>query len=305
MAVQLITELEPINVSALSMLIYGPPGAWKTSLAQTTNNPITLDFDMGVHRAFNRKSALRLGGWDDINDPAVTKAINGAGAIVVDTIGRCLDMLSVKVADESPKNGNRSGGLSMQGWGVLKSRFAFWVNGLRQAGKDIIFLCHEKEEKDGDDRIMRPDIQGGSYIEVMKFTDLVGYLHLTRDGKRILDFNPSDKHLGKNAAGWSALPVPDLKSVPTFLGDMLADAKKRIGQTSEEAAKIAAAVKEYESWLSDASPDLVTLNDRLAELPTLSQAAKAQVWHLILAYSKKCEWTFDSKAKKFVAGGAA
>ena len=112
MPAQLITETEPITVSSLAMLIYGPPGAWKTSVAQTAVNPVTLDFDKGIHRAFNRRAAFRFDCWNDVNDPAIAKHIAQSQTVVVDTIGRLLDLMSLGIIEENAKWGTRAGSRS-------------------------------------------------------------------------------------------------------------------------------------------------------------------------------------------------
>jgi ribosomal-protein-alanine N-acetyltransferase len=60
------TLLEPtdvIDVAFVPLLIFGPPGSGKTTLAQTTDSPLTLDFDQGIHRCANRRRAYRFDAW--------------------------------------------------------------------------------------------------------------------------------------------------------------------------------------------------------------------------------------------------
>lgn len=296
MAAQLIQETDIIDVSALTILVYGPPGAWKTSLAQTAADPITLDLDRGAHRAFNRKAVMRFDTWTDINDAG--EEIAKRKTVIVDTIGRALDLLAADIIKNNAKHGTAAGGMSLQGYGVLKARFAQWMNQLRLAGKDVAFIAHEKEEKDGDDRYMRPDIVGGSYTEVMKFTDLVGYVGLGRDGSRTLDFNPSDRHLGKNAAGWNAIKIPDLAESKTFLADLITDAKKRIGHTAEASSAVAKAVAEWTAKL-DADPPLDALNAMLPGLTGLTKPIKAQVWAMICGRTEAAGLVFNPADKRF------
>ena len=98
--------------------------------------------------------------------------------------------MTADIAEKEPKKAP-GGNLSQQGWGTLKTRFRTWVGQVRAMGKDMLLVSHDKEDKDGDTRIVRPDIVGGSYAEVMKVADFVGYLQMS--GKdRVLDFNPTD-----------------------------------------------------------------------------------------------------------------
>lgn len=304
MAAQLITESDIIDVATLCVVIFGPPGVGKTAFCQTAIRPFTLDFDKGIHRAFNRKTAMRFDTWRDVE--TATKEIGQCNTIVVDTAGRLLDLISADIIASNAKHGTATGGLSLQGYGALKSRFSHWTNQLRLAGKDIVLICHEREDKDGDDRIMRPDIQGGSYTEVHKVSDLIGYLYRDRSGKRFLDFNPTDRHLGKNAAAWDVMEVPELRDHPTFLADLLADAKRRIGSTAEASALAAKTVASWQAKL-DFKPGVKELNEFMAtpELKDMKKALKAQVWHLFESYAQGEGFLFDKTAKAFVAAPEA
>lgn len=305
MAAQLIEAVDVIDVSCLSMLIYGPPGGWKTSLAQTAENPITLDFDRGIHRAFNRQAALRFDAWADVAEAGEgSKALAGRKTLVIDTIGRMLDLLTTDIVRQNAKHGSATGGLSLQGYGVLKARFACWMGQVRQGGFDVVMIAHEKEERDGDERTLRPDIQGGSYTEVMKFTDLVGYLGVNRDGKRVLDFNPSDRHLGKNAAGWGPTHVPGLKEHPQFLANLLADAKFKIGKTAEASAALATVLDQWTTYLAT-TPKLAGFNDEVKELVDLPKPVKVQVWALVKRHAENRGWEFDRHTKEFKEGVVA
>lgn len=304
MPAQLIDETQIIDVSSLSMLLYGAPGTGKTYLAQTADDPITLDFDRGAHRASNRRAVMRFDSFADIAE--ATKEISKHKTVVVDTIGRLLDLLTADIVRLNAKHGSAVGGLSLQGFGALKARFATWVNQLRLAGKDLVFICHEKEEKDGDDRIMRPDIQGGSYTEVMKFTDLVGYVSVDRQGRRLIDFNPNDRHLGKNAAGWDTIEIP--KGTKTQLGVLFSDAKKRIGQVSEASAAIALAVEEWAKKLDPETVNIDKLNGSITDdfkAIAKNDPIRPQVWQLLLDFAAKYQISFDAKTKKFVETEAA
>ena len=68
MTARLIEPTDPIDITFIPMLIYGPPGSSKTTLAQTADSPITLDFDNGIHRCANRKRAMRFDAWAECVD---------------------------------------------------------------------------------------------------------------------------------------------------------------------------------------------------------------------------------------------
>lgn len=295
MPAQLIQETDALEVSALCVLIYGPPGVWKTSLAQTAEKPLTLDFDKGIHRAGNRKAALRFGSWGEVNEAATKTIIGDHKTIIVDTVGRMLDVIALDVMDRDPKAKTRSGDLSITGWGALKGTFARWMGQLRLAGKDVVMIAHEKEEKDGDLRVFRPDIQGGSYGEVMKFTDLVGYMNITR-GQRFLNFNPTDSTTGKNSAGFPPFEVHNLGESPKYLAGLLADAKASIGRTAVNSAALAGEVQPWLDWM-ESYPPLADFNAKLPGLKDLTPKAKGQVWNAVKAHAAGCKWVTDPTDK--------
>jgi hypothetical protein len=330
MPANLIGENELIDVSSLVVLIYGPPGVWKSSSAQTADKPYTLDFDDGLHRSFNRRASARFRQWSDLvefEDDATALALgkdvskrfagaaeqdrylqglqlwNGRRCTVVDTIGRCLDLLSTQIIASNSKFGTAAGGLTLQGFGALKSRFAFWAGQMRLAGRDLVLIAHEKEQKDGDDRYMRPDIQGGSYTEIMKFADLVGYMSADSEGRRFLDFNPTQKHIGKNAAQWPLLKVPPLADAPNWLAEKLADAKSIIGKTAEASAAAARTVEEWQTWLNGEGKgrNLEEFNVKMPEIANLVDPVKKQVRFLLTEFAGSQGWIWDAKKKAYAA----
>lgn len=86
MSVHLIEPTQTIPVDFVPVLIFGPPGCGKTSLAQTADEPITLDFDRGIHRSFNRKKAARFDRWPDVVEAMDRGLFNDYRTIVVDTV---------------------------------------------------------------------------------------------------------------------------------------------------------------------------------------------------------------------------
>jgi hypothetical protein len=294
MAAHYIEETEAIQVKSLAVLLYGAPGISKTSIGNTADDPLCLDFDEGAHRSFNRKPTMRFDSWPDVE--AAWEKINGRKTVVVDTIGRALDMLSLTLVAENSKWGTRAGGLTIQGYGALGSRFAMWNNLLRAEGKDRVYLAHEKEEKDGDDRYWRPEIVGKSYTEAMKCSDIVGYIFRDRQNKRWIDFNPTDRHLGKNPAAWPIVAVPELADARQFLAGLLVDAKAKIGQISAEGAAIVALVSEWQKKL-DADPPVPELTAMILDLPNQPQPAYAQLRQIMKLHCDKAELAWNKETK--------
>jgi hypothetical protein len=296
--VQIIKGSEAITVEHPIFLLFGQPGICKTSLAYSAKSPLLLDFDNGSHRAVNRRDTMVVRGWSDIEELMDNRGVlDPYESVIVDTVGRCLDMLTADIAVKEPKNAP-GGNLSQRGFGSLKTRFRSWMSQMRLLGKDVILIAHDKEEKDGDLRIVRPDIIGGSYGEVMKIADFVGYISM--NGKdRVLDFNPTDRWIGKNPAGWPQV-VPHVVNAQTFLADLMTAGRQALGGISAESAKTLTVVEQWREKLATmTTPEALT--DAVVDAVALGPTLKPQVSKLIVDRGKALGFTFDKKVKKFVA----
>src|SRR4051812_13159249 len=98
MAAKLIRPTEPIEVQQICALIYGQPGSRKSSLAQTTENPVTFAFDPGIYRAFGRRDAVVFDSWAD----AVSFDVSPYSTVVIDTVGMALEKLIASIVKGSP-----------------------------------------------------------------------------------------------------------------------------------------------------------------------------------------------------------
>lgn len=297
---RIIKATEAIPVEHPVFTLFGQPGIGKSSLAYSAAEPLALDFDKGAHRASNRRDTLVIESWKDVAELlADTSELANYQTIVIDTVGRCLDFMTADIIQANAKMG-RDGNLTQQGWGVLKTRFRTFITQLRALGKDVILIAHHKEEKDGDVTVVRPDITGGSYGEVMKVSDFVGFVYMN-GSKRILDFNPTDRWVGKNPAGWRPLDVPPVTKATTFMAGLIAQGREALGAISEESIRITAAVAEWRSKFENMTT-VDEVNTAIASTNTIDvPMVQAQAKKLLLDRATALKFTFDQKAKKFVA----
>lgn len=238
MAIKIVTANEPIKVQQLKVLVYGQPGLGKTSLAFSAKNPLCLDFDLGMHRSEYRKDGIIISDWNEVVELLKSKnEIKGYNTLIIDTIGRCLDVIGAHLASQNPKLINRNGALTMNGWGELKGVFGNFVKQVQTLGMDIIMLSHDREMTEGDFTKKRPDIQGGSYAEVMKIADLVGYMSMF-NGDRTIEFRPTDSSIGKDSARLGLVRVPSLNDKPDFLGEIITKAKNTLSSVSAKHAEL-------------------------------------------------------------------
>ena len=301
MALRIVRESDPIVVTQLSVCIYSVPGIGKTSTGFTADDPFLLDFDKGSHRSRNRRDGGRPECWGDACD--IEADLRPFKTVIVDTAGRALDMLSRDIIRENAKMG-KGGALTLQGYGVLKTSFAAWMNEIKSFGKDVIMLVHSDEQKKGDETVERLDVQGGSKNEIYKSADVMGRL-FTRDGKRFLNFSPTDTNFGKNPVQLPELEVPNFELEPNWFGGIIRDIKDKLNAQTEAQMAAAAFLVGWRSKL-DAISDADGFTLAIDELKTTdcSEAQRGVVKRLINDKAVAKGFAFDRAAKSFVAKAA-
>src|SRR5579883_563896 len=209
----------------LAGLIYGQPGVGKSTLALSAPNPVLIDADKGLRRVEKRFQvpSLPLNDYRDILALFQSQEINPFDTVVFDTLGKLVDRMGEYLIAENPKNGKSDGSLSMQGWGALKVEFQKLLKLAQGKNKHLIFVAHEKEEKDGDTRIVRPDVSGSSGKDLVKDLDFMGYMEM-RGTKRTISFTPTEKFYAKNSLRLApAIDVPDTEGGNTFIQKIIID----------------------------------------------------------------------------------
>jgi hypothetical protein len=266
---KIIKAEEPVLVERINMCIYAQPGVGKTTLAQTAEDPLTLDFDKGIYRAPNRKDHTPVTSWSDVmslgaDDLAPYKTV------VIDTAGRALDFLSADIIKNNPKAGRGDGSLTLQGFGTLKGRFATWLKTMNTYGKDVILIAHMDEQRSGDEVIERLDVQGSSKGEIYKSVDAMGRIFI-RDKKRVLDFSPRENAFGKNPANLEVLEIPNVGANNYFLAGVIELIKSRMNEMSAEQQSVQKLIAEW----SDAIGDMSEVEDFNRNLDGIKKAPKA------------------------------
>lgn len=295
MSIKIRTASDPVDVRTLVLLLYGQPGIGKTSTAFTTDRPLLLDFDRGAHRSANRRDHVVIESWSDV-DSLTESDLEPYDSVSVDTVGRALDSMTVDMIRRTPKLDAGGGALSLRGWGQLKTRFATWLATVRSYGLDVVLLAHDRENRDGDTVIVRPDVQGGSYGEVFRSADAVAYMR--SDNGRKLEFSPSDRWLAKNPAALEPVPVPS--PLPgDFLAELLGSLKEAIAAQANESQKIAATVAKYRDAIAESSTSK-EFGDILEHIGDESRAVSIPAKSILWKRAKDLGFDFDAKEKLFV-----
>jgi len=215
----LIRKPHELDVQAISKtLVYGQPGIGKTTLALSSPDPLLLDFDEGVHRVDPRHltPTVQIKSWDDILD-VLNEDLSEFQTLVIDTAGKMLDFMSSYLIKNDPKLGKRDGSLTLQGYGARKMTFINFLKRVSQMNMHLIFVAHEREEKDGDNKILRPEIGGSSSGDLIKELDLVGYME-AHGKQRTISFDPCEKFYAKNTCKLEpVIKLPDVNKQPNDL----------------------------------------------------------------------------------------
>lgn len=296
MSLKIIKSSDPIKVERLNLCIYGQPGAGKSSLGFTAEEPLLLDFDKGAHRAANRKDTVRVNAWSEITD------LNGDDlapykTVIVDTAGRALDTLTADIIRRNPKHG-RGGALTLQGYGALKSEFTAWLKQLNEFGKDVVLIAHMDEKQNGDEIIERLDVQGGSKGEIYKAADAMGRVAV-KGGMRTLNFNPTEAAFGKNPGQLAVLEIPHPDKDPEFLAGVIRSIKERLNTLTEEQLAAQAELEKWRVTIRDLG-DVYAFNNALPDVKKAPKAAQA----LFGRAAKDKGYVFNEKAGEYATNEA-
>lgn len=257
------SELE--FVTTIKMLVYGQPGIGKSTMALSAPNPVLFDFDGGVQRvnvAFQCPT-LQVKSWEEALQ-ALDELKAGevdCKTIVIDTAGKMLDFMSDYIMRNDSKMKQRDGSLSLKGYGARKVMFQNFLLQVAQMGKNIVFVAHEREEKDGDTKIVRPEIGGSSAGDLMKELDLVGYVQAVGSDRTVY-WTPQEKFYAKNTCNlpaWQKIPViVDEKGNVTQQNDTL---QKVFAYYEANVKKIEETRKRYNELLDEIEVAIENITD--------------------------------------------
>ncbi|CAG9926709.1 MULTISPECIES: ATP-binding protein [Bacteroides] len=270
--------------TTLSALIYGQPGMGKTTLALSAPNPVLFDYDGGIHRvnAAHRVPTVQITNWEETNQVLFSDDIKEFDTIVIDTAGKMLSFMDKFIMQTNPKMRKADGTLSLQGYGVRKNMFINFVSQVSLMGKSVIFVAHEREEKNGEDKQIRPEIGGSSAGDLIKELDLVGYMEAI--GKdRTISFDPCEKFYGKNTCN-----LPSRIKLQVII-----DEKGTIIGKNDFMSNIIRTYKEYQSKQTELSTEYEQLLDSIRD--SIEQITDADSANEVMSGILDMQHIFDSK----------
>lgn len=277
------------------IVIYGTPGVGKTSLFNTSANPILLDCDRGADRSINRQDTIVANSWKEVlQDEGEIKNYSTLG---IDTAKATLDdFLMTHVIEQDYKLKTNK----LKAYGAIGDEFKLFVNRRRNEGVDIVVIAHAKEDKDGDIIKLSPDVTGQSKDLLLRIADQVGFLTMVNN-KRTLTFEPTDKTVGKNVAKIPTMEIPDETdpAFPTFMADIIDKVKESIQHQTEEQKEALEKIRELTSdiELMEEPEQAQAISDEIQTLTTMQQAGiKKQFVERMKVVGIK----YDKETKKYI-----
>ncbi len=279
--IQFIEASQPLPVRPMFLVLYSEPGIGKTSLSFTAKqNVLFIDFDKGVARAVKKKRPLTIipEKWADFfefvyskKEDGLEETIKSRGikTIVLDTIGAALDdFLSPHLVTADRKNGNGSGGLGLVGFGAMQTTFNNVKAKLTELGLNVVAVCHAREEGE-DMKRWTLNVKGGSKDIIQRSADMIGFMYL-KGGKRMIDFQPKEWHIGKDIADFGEIEVPGANSpeYDNFICGLFDRSAAHMLEQGEEEMKFIEAFENYKTVIDsfNTPSDFVGFQQSIAEI---------------------------------------
>lgn len=293
-----LTSNQPI-----SCMIYGQPGAGKTTLALSAERPVLIDLDRGLYRVEKRFQcpSLQVDSYQQVLDLITSGELAPFNTIVIDTLGKLIDRMGDYVAKQNPKFKQGDGTLSVKAWGAIKVQFNMLIRMIFDSRKSVIFVAHEREDKDGETRFVRPDVSGSSGKDIVKELDLMGYVEM-KGNKRTISFTPNEKYYAKNSLGLpSVIEIPDTAKGNTFFQDYIVKAvNKRRAEEAEMLGNYETLKNIINSKVAEIK-DVETLNTVYKEILNLEVIWDSQFYakHLLAEKCKALNAAFNKQTSAF------
>lgn len=292
----ILKKEESLPKRPVVIVLYGEPGIGKTSLFNTANEPLLIDFDRGVDRSINRQDTLLVSKWEDVQTEEKAGTFANYQTIGIDTAKAALDdfLMSYVIKNDYAAAKNK-----LKAYGGIGDEFKLFVNNRRSDNADLIIIAHAKDEKEGDMIKKVPDVTGQSYNLLLRIADQVGYMK-TINNKRTIQWEPTDVTIGKNVARLPVTEIPDEAdpAFPVFMSGIIERVKDAIATMSEAQKEAMEKMQLFQETIAQCEdPDELTeLLSIVTEMPPSYAAALRK---LIANRSKALGFTVNKETKAF------
>lgn len=283
--------------------IYGTCGIGKSTIALSAPRPLLLDTDKGVHRvqAEYRCDCVQVRDYQNILD-VLEEDLSDYDTIVIDTLGELVNFMLKYFAEKDKALITRGGTYNIKIWGLIKTEFQNLKMKLQQLNKNLIFVAHQAEDKDGETKVYRMDVAGSTSKDIIKILDFLGYCEML--GKtRSISFSPSARFYAKNSIQLTDyIEIPTLNTGDTndfITREIIKPTIERRKQESLEAKKVEETLKQGKYLIEQATEPNAVLT-AFKEMD-LTPHTKITLFNELSA--KFSNYTFDKKKGEFVVNG--
>ena len=269
-----------------SMILYGPPGIGKTTLALSAPDPLLIDFDHGISRvkAQHRKATRVCKTYEEVLSDVERPEIASFRTFVIDTGGSFVTYLQDWAMRTNPaQNRQKNGALSLKGFGAVKQEFQRFTGYVRDVmRKNIIYVFHSDEQKDKDGNpIQRLLCEGAVRNIVWQPCDFGGYMQMIGT-RRVISFTPETEFFAKGCYGIEGQrEIPTLRQTDTndFLTRLFEEARSNIEADNEAFAPVREQYKQTMQSVRDALDavtDAQTATDAASYVASLTHVLTSQ-----------------------------
>lgn len=290
----IIKANEPLPQRPVVIGIYGEPGSRKTSLSNTAEKPLLLDFDRGVARSFGRKDTLVVDNWEEVLKYEQEGYYRDFKTIIIDTAKAALDdfLMAYVVRNNFKLATNK-----LQAYGAIGDEFKRFLNARREEGVDVIIIAHAKKDEDTKKAI--PDVTGQSYNLIVRCSDQIGYSSF-KNNLPVLQWYPTDLTVGKNTANLAEAVIPDRAdpAFKNFMASIVADVKRSITEQNEEQREALEKSEKYQEQINACEdPDMLTkILETVHELPAY---LKLPLQKVLGERAKQLGFVANKESKRF------
>lgn len=286
------------------MILAGLPGVGKSTLALSAPDAVMIDTDQGMVRVnpAHRKASAQVNTYEELlKDIEELKQNKQFRTLIIDTAGELIELLKDWAVRTEPTARKKNGGISLPGYGIVKSEFMRLSADLRKHF-NVIYVFHVSREKNGDDVTFELVCEGAARTMVWQPADLGAHLQII-NGDRFLGFSPTEQYSAKSAYGIKGLiKLPELKEGDknNFLTNLFKKVRDNLSAESnaytEDKAAYDTAMKQGLSIiekvtgphdLPEATAALDGLKHALTSNPELKNALMQQMNDLGFVWDKK------------------
>lgn len=305
----MIKKPEEMNFSDknIIMIISGQPGTGKTSLGLSAPDVLLIDTDEGLARVNpeHRKDASICKTYEDVLSD-IKEAEGHYKTIVIDTCGELIEIIKDWAVRTEPSAAKKSGGISMQGFGIVKQEFNRLSNELRKKF-NVVYIFHASKDKTADDIFYDLVVEGSTKNTVWKNADLGAFLHII-NGERYLGFTPTAQYNAKASYGIKGLvKVPELNpgDKNDFLTKLFAKVKENL---ANEVADLKPKQDAYEMAIAEGKKLIDAITEPDEVIPCLnaikqlrhSLTSEKELNSILKVKIKENGWVYDKEAKIYV-----